>query len=641
MTQRPDKADFKLPVPLALQDEEREMLTPRDKRTVSQWAEQERVLSKKTTFYSGKWSNDIVPFAVEIMDALSDLTTREVWVRAPAQSSKTEIGLNFLGQTIDDEPMPFSSIMPTEADVKKRFRTRIKPMFEATPSLLRHLPARDINRLRIGQETELDNMFLYLAWAGSAAALADTPIARIWLDEVAKYKDAVGAEAGSVDLARDRTIAWRTVSKLYAPCTPILVGDEHDREYTETDMREYWVKCPYCNQRHIPDWQYVELDKDSAGQLLSAKDYIKGNCARYICPKCEKRWTEEVRWAGSAAGRWAPAGCTVGPDGRIVGKIFSNPRRGYQISSFMLYPGFVTMNMLAAEWASAQRAKRTGNIKPLQNFINSRIGQPWEEREKETDETRLAMHISGYEPEVVPKGVQMLSAGGDVQIDHVWIAILGWGWLSELWLIDERRLETGDTKDLANLDIVADYLSQKWPTAADSEQFLLLRKGAIDCGYRPEVVKDFIRKYPGLPLVPVRGSDTVKARIYNAVKEPDGVMIRYDLNVNAIKDTLWRMMFEKKETGPGYFHLHSKTSKEVLAQLTGEEQVRESRGKNKGKMIWRPKTKSWHSTPVHLWDCTVYAHFAGQIAGATMLRDPEKKIAAAQRRIGQMDRFNR
>ncbi len=628
-----------LPKPLPIQPEEAEILMPRKGRTVSQWAVAERVLTKKTTYYAGPWSHDILPFGVEIMDSLSDVGTREVWVRACAQSGKTDIGLNFTGHTIDEAPAPMLQVMPTENDVKKRFRTRIKPMFEATPSLLKHLPNGDINRLRIGQETELDNMFLYLAWAGSAAALADLSIAKMILDEVAKYKDAVGAEAGSVDLARERLTTWYAISKLYAPSTPILTGDDHDREYKGTDQREWWIKCPYCNQRHIPDWQYVELDKDSARQLLSPKDYTKGNCARYICPECEKRWTEENRWIAASAGRWAPQDCKVDPDGRIIGKVFSNPRRGYQISSFIIYPGFMTIARLAKQWAEAQIAKKAGNIKPLQNFINSRLGQPWEQREKETDETKLALHISSYEPEIVPHGAQILTAGLDVQIDHVWYIVIGWGWLSELWQVDEGRLETGDTSILSNLDIVADYLSQQWPMAEDGDQFLGLRKAAIDCGYRPDVVKNFCRKYQNLPLIPVRGSPTVMARIYKAVKEPDGKMIRYDLNVNAIKDTLWQIMFESTEPGPGYFHLHGKTSKQVLAHLTGEEQIKESKGRNKGKIVWKPKTKSGQSTPVHLWDSLVYAHFAGAISGATMLRDPSKPRKKLQRKIGQVNRF--
>jgi len=609
---------------LPLQPEEREVLIPRDKLSVSEWAAERRILSSKNAAFSGKWSNEISPFSVEIMDSLSDVTTREVWVQKCAQGSGSEMGLNFLGQTVDEDPCPFQIVMPTENDAKKRLRTKIRPMFEATPSLLRHLRKGDINSFNVGQETELDNMFLYIAWSGSAAALADVAIRRIILDEAAKYQAAVGEEAGSFDLARDRLTTYQSTSKLYAPSTPILAGDPFDLEFLVTDQRQSWFKCPFCEQRHIPRWEYVELEKDSAGHLLSPRDYLQGDCARYRCPKCGESWSEQDRWQASSAGKWAPRDCKVDPDGRIIGKVFSNPNKGYRISAFMLYPAFMSIKKLAHEWAKADIAWKKGDSKPKQNFINSRMGEPWEIKEKSTDEKRLMLHIGSYEPEKIYPGMQMMFAGADVQDDHVWLSVLAWGYLSEVWSTWEGRIQTGDTRLLGNLDILRMYLNRAWPFEGDPKRTMRITTTAIDCNYRPDTVKAFRDQCTELDILTVRGDNTVKSRVYRAVAEPGPPGLekryRYDLNVNPLKDSLYRLIFESKVHGAGYFHFHKETTREVIGQLTSEEKktVRSKRGVAANKWV----TKTEHSEN-HLWDCNVYALFAAQLRGAMALPDPK------------------
>ncbi len=604
-----------------LQPEERDVLVPQESLTVSQWAEAFRRLSKKTSDIEGPWSNSYCPHMVEIMDTLSDTVTRETWVQKSVQSAGTEGGLNFIGHTIDRDPAPTLLVMPDENEVKKQLRMRIKPMFESTPQLLKHLPGRDIRKLNIGQETELDNMFLSIAWAGSAAALASTPICKIILDEAAKYQEEVGEEAGSYDLARDRLTTFFYRSKLYAPSTPRTKGDMFDLEYNNTDMAERWVRCRFCKQYHIPKWAYVILDKDSVGGLLAHKDYMSGECARYVCPLCEKKWTEQDRWRAACDAKWIPWDGKI-VDGKVSGPKHRSTHRGFRITSFIVYPKFMTVSRLAGEWARAQVSLRAGKIGPLKNFINSRLAESFEIKEKQTDEKTLILHKGNYKTETIPLGVQMLTCGVDVQLDHIWYSVLGWGYLSECWSIVEGRLETGDTQELKNFDILRAFLNSAWPLVYHEKAKMRLMRIAIDVGYRPDVVKDFIRQCAELNIIPVRGEDSVKARVYRAVKEPAPpgypVMTRYDLNVNQIKDRLFRLMFESKTPGPGFMHLHGDTDWDVIRQRTSEEkgQVRHRRS---GKVTRAWKTKGGDHTANHIWDCDVYAAFAAEISGAGLL----------------------
>lgn len=620
--------------PLPIQPEEIAVLKPSRGLSVSEWAEKKRILSDKTTNLSGRWSNDLVPFWVEPMESLSDSSTRQVTAQKPVQSGGTEVTLNFIGWAIDERPAPLLNVMPREDDAKRRVNTRIRPMFESTPSLLRHIGG-NLDNINTGQETVLDNMIMYLAWSGSAAALADNPCCYVILDELGKYPKKSGKEADPVSLAKDRVTTFLNKSKIFALSTPVTEEDLICREYETGDKRKWWVKCPHCSQRHVMRWANVWLEKDSKGDLLKPNKYLSGH-AFYVCPNCGSKWSEVQRWLAVCTGVWAPEGCTVNTAGRIIGKVQNSTHRSYHITAMMVYPGFITINHLAFKWAEAQEAKKRGDIGPLQNFINSYLAEPWCEKEKETDEKRLRKRIGTYPSQLVPAGVQILTAGLDVQADHVWASVDGWGYLSEVWSIFEIRIETGDTKEIDNWDLVRKFLYRSWALAVDPTKTIPIRLSAVDCAYNTEVVINFCKSCPEINIIPVRGDDSVQTRIYRKVKIAGDTLNRYDLNVNGLKDRIYRLMYDSDIPGGGYWHFHRDTTPETIEHLTSEE-LRAVRQRGKIRTVWKNKGNK----PDHLWDCKMYSAFAAEIAGVYTLNDPDKNQPKKTRRVGQVARLRR
>jgi len=208
-----------------------------------------------------------------------------------------------------------------------------------------------------------------------------------------------------------------------------------------------------------------------------------------------------------------------------------------------------------------------------------------------------------------------------------------------VWSIYEDRLETHDTADLGNYQLVKEFLATTWPgkspeSDGDIKPFGIYR-AAIDCRYRADTVYDFCRTAP-VPLVPVRGDDTVKTRTWRVVKAAGGTLNRYDLNVNAFKDRLHRLMYAPTP-GPGYYHLHRDTEPDTLEQLTSEEQRKIRRGR-KVETVWQLK-RSHRAN--HLWDCNVYATFAAELAGVRLLRDPDTPVNENKRKVGVRKNYQR
>jgi len=604
---------------------------------MADWAEENYVLSQETSELAGAWSNDYTPYLVPIMNWLSDIITRQVTVVKAAQVGGSELTNILIGYTCDVDPAPTMIVMPREDDANRRLGTRIRPMFRANSRLTRHLPKGRLDNLNIGKETILDNMILYIAWSNSPAALADNPVAKVIMDEVGKYPAASGREADPISLAKKRQRTFRTRSKLLVISSPVAEDDLLDAEFKKGDKCEWWAKCPHCGVYHTMKQINFKVDKNADGSWLDAEIYRGGGHARYICPACKKPWDEYQRWEAVSSGHYVPAGCSVDPSGRIVGDIYFSSHRSCRITAFMLHPVFQTMDDLAGDWAAAIKAKKAGNIKPLQDYINSQLAEPWKEAEQKTDIAVIRPHIGDLESGIVPEGVQLLTGGIDVHPDHIWAVILGWGYLSECWLIYAGRIETGDTRDLANYGLVRTFAAYKWPLAKNDKTVMRIAATAVDCGYHTDTVIDFCRQCTESNLIAVRGDDKVKTRVYHAFKLPDGKSVRYDLNITILKDRLYRLLFESTTPGPGYFHLPYDVTEEILGHFTSEEK-RVVRSRYRQELRWVLKDSG---KPNHIWDASVYATFAAELAGARLLAGSEQRPAKPLKIIGRPVKYKK
>lgn len=614
--------------PLPIQMEEKDYLTPAERLPMHQWAEANYVLSSETSEIDGPWSNEYTPFLIPVMDWLDETFCRQVTVMAATQVGKSELCNIFVGSTIDQDPAPMLIVMPREDDAKRRINTRIKPSFRANPRLARHLPDGNVDKINIGKETVFDNMILYIAWSNSPAALADNPVAKIILDEVGKYPPAAGKEADPISLAKKRQRTFRSRAKLLIVSSPVAADDLLDAEWHKGDQCEWWVRCTACGRWHQLDWFCVELDKTADGALLTPAEYEKGGHARYRCPNCGETFDDYGRWEMVKSARFVPAGLTVKDDGRLSGPLPASSHHSCRIHCLMIHPVFQTMDDLAAEWAQANIAKHQGNILPLMNFFNQQLGRPWVQTEQATALAPARRHLGRRSSEIVPADCRLLTAGVDVQPDHVWIVLLGWGQLSEGWLIWCGRMETGDTRILANYELVRRFAASRWPID-QSDQRMRIAATAVDCGYHTDTVTDFALQCTESNVLAVRGNDAVKSTMYRVFKLPDKKTVRYDLNVTMLKDRLYRLLFESDTPGPGYLHLPADMPDDFLKHFAAEEKrlIRGARGKS---LRWVLKHSGLQN---HLWDASVYAVFAAEIMGARLLT--EKVTVPKMRRVGR------
>jgi len=612
--------------PMEIAEEHLEILAPRKKRHMLDWMERFFYLPAKSSRIKGLWSSSITPYWRTVIDWLCDMTTRVICVYAATQTGKSTVLIGWMGYVIDVDPGPMKIVLPDEKICKKRLK-RIKAIFEKTPRVMEHLGG-DIRNLNIGEPTDLDNMMLTLGWPTSPATLSDDPCRYICGDEVCEWEQDLKDDTDPLSKLDNRVRTYETVSKQFYPTSPKNKNDMADMKFEEGLVHDIWIPCPHCGKFHIAGFINVRLDKDENGEFLKPSEYKKGGRARYVCPHCGVCWTELERKAAISGYRACPEGCSVSDTGEIAGEYTDSTRKSIRVPAVLVDPMFTTVDTLAGDYANAMLHMKAGNEKPYRNFRNNQEAIAWEERERQTDVNKLKKHISSYPMRAVPAWVQMLTAGLDVQADHLWASVKGYGFRNQQALIWAGRIETGHTGKAGNWNIVENFLLSEWPSAVDENFKFHLSRIAVDCRYqRPErdeestVVYDFCLNFPEGYCVPVMGygRQRMKYASYKTASVAGKALKRFDLNVDMYKDRLWQALYDKeKEPGPGYMHLPSNIAEDILRQLASEDQQLKRPKGGREYVVWVRK-KGFRQN--HVWDTNVYADFAAEIAGVFHLQD--------------------
>jgi len=558
--------------------------------TVSEWSDQFRRLDVKTSAEPGQWQTGRTPYLKGIMDAFTDPYVDEITVMAASQVGKTEAMYNMLGFIIDQDPGPTLMVSPRADDAKSVSYNRVRPMIECSPVLSKYIPINtdDITKL----EYHFDRMILYFAGSNSPADLASRPIRYLFLDEVDKYPKFSGREADPIKLASERQKTFWN-KKTVKVSTPTTREGYIFREYDKSDQRRFHVPCPHCGKKQVLLFGQIKWPKEE-----SSAERIKNNrLAWYECSHCKKRIDDIHKQKMMLSGEW------------ISEKGEHNRNRGFWVSS--LYSPWLTWSDIASEFL-----KSKDYVELLMNFVNSWLAEVWEEKIEETTVDKVRNLARDYDQGIVPDEVLVLTAGVDVQKDHFYYVIRGWGYYEESWLIRADRVEyLGD---------VIDCLFKTEYRRVSSAETLSVYMSCIDSGFRTDEVYRFCREWPDKTKA-IKGLEEITGgRFYRANKIDinsrtgaviPGGLVLWNLNVTQYKDKINRLVTSKN---PGKWHIFKNPADDYLMQFTSEHKVLiRNRTTGKAKEVWQKKKEAAAN---HYLDAEVYALAAADIIRALNMR---------------------
>lgn len=530
--------------------------------TVSQWADLYRRLSPEASAEPGQWRTDRAPYLRGVMDAVSDPSVETVVVMSSAQVGKTEVISNVIGYHVHQDPSPILAVMPTLELAEAYSKDRLAPMVRDTAALAALIADA---RSRDSGNTLLHKRFpgghITLAGSNSPASLASRPVRLVLCDEVDRFPVSAGTEGDPVNLARKRaTTFWNR--KFILTSTPTIKGASRiEAAFEASDQRRYHVPCPHCEALQPLAWKQLRWPQDNPG------------AARYVCVECgaeidhaRKLWMlERGDWVAEAPFRGTA---------------------GFHLSE--LYSPWRSWGQMAQDFLDAKRLPET-----LKTWINTALGEPWEEDGEAVDDTGLLARREAYTLEEPPPGLRVVVAGVDVQADRLETTFVGAAG-EELWVLGHLVLWGSPTEALVWRDLDAALSARYGPYAVAG--------AAIDSGgHHTSQVYAFARQRVARRVYAVKGVAGMGRPLASRGSKVGREQARlFMVGVDTAKELLMGRL-KVAEPGPGYIHFAGDLDEEWFAQLAAEKAVRRS-VKGQMRIEWvkqRPRNEAL--------DCVVYA----------------------------------
>lgn len=549
---------------------------------MSEWADAHRVLSKASSAEPGRWSTSRTPYLREIMDCLSPSSpVQDVVFQKGTQIGGTEVGLNWVGHTIDQGQGPMMIVLPTSNAAKKASKTRVGPMIADTPRLrgkVRDAKSRDSHNTTLLKE--FDGGVLIFAGANSATELKSSPVGKLFLDEIEEYPADVDGQGDPEELAEKRSDTFARRKK-YKVSTPTIVGGRIDRAYKASDQRLYYVPCPLCAHEQHLRWEQLrwetrkrwEVTRADDGVIVEVEPGTDGAIERdtgelvsvwYECESCHGAIHEHAKTQMLAAGRWIAH--NPGPDRAA----------GFKLNSLYSPVGWFGWRRIVLAWLRAQR-DTSGAL--TRTFWNTILGEAYEEPGETIDEHWLKRRIEAWRVgERVPAGALLLAGGVDVQGDRLEVRVWGYGRNAETWLVDVQVLHGSPA-----LDTTWQALEGLLDKAYAHELGGKVRVHAIGIdagdGNTTHFVRAFARKWRATRrVIALKGQAVAGKPLLGKPTDQDvnwrGKVIKRGVQLWPMGSDTGKAAFYARlridEPGPGFVHLPSGLADEEFKQLTAE-----------------------------------------------------------------------
>lgn len=507
-------------------------LKPLPKTSVSQWADNHRMLSSGISAEPGKWKTSRAPYQKDIMNAFTEPGIHRVVVKSSSQIGKSDMMNNVIGRFAHLDPCAIMMIQPTIDMAQDYSKTRIAPMIRDTKvlnNLFYDVKSRDANN------TILSKVFpggrLIMCGANSPAGLASRPIRILLADEVDRFPDSAGTEGDPVDLAAKRmTTFWNSCMGLFS--SPTNEGSSRiDEEYLAGTQEEWQHKCPNCGEYHL--LRHIDMTVDYKEiKTPSGKKTVIVNDVKWRCPHCGFSFSEKEmkQTPQKYISRNADA--------------LKNGIRSFFVNGFT--SPWMTWSKIMREWLEAK-----GDPEREKVIMNTVFGESYKQKGAFEDEQIFLRRRESYGAEL-PNGVLLLTAAIDTQDNRLEYEVVGWGKEEECWGIRKGIVLGAPNQDRTWKEI--DNILDKTYHFADGKGLKVVRTFIDSGGHYTSDVYNYCQKNfhkqrfaikgrggPGIPLI-------YKIAKANNAKAPL-ILLGVDDGKQQIMDRL-----SIDSPGPLYFH---------------------------------------------------------------------------------------
>jgi len=506
---------------------------PPPKLLVSEWADQKFRLPKKSAAKGSRWRTDDAPYLRGILDIEREPGVQKVAVMKGAQVGLTSAMQINHGYHIECDPCSMLFMLPTMAMAEKWSKSRLDDMIDTVPEVAAALNSAKSTLTY----KDFDGGSLALAGANTPNSFAGVDVRIAYGDDVDRFPAVVGDEGDPADLLVNRTDTYYD-GIVWFVSTPTLKDGRIDTLYRRSDQRRWFVECEACGHSDYLTWN------DAAHFRIAFEDKDP-DTARLRCPACQHDHDEAARRRMLRGGDWIATAAPQEPG--LV---------GFHVPTLLSLLGKVNMASLVSKWLSA----RENGQESLKVFINTQLGEAWEQKGTRMDANALARRKESYGAEgvEVPTWASALTAFVDVQNDRCEMMVMAWGAIGERALVDYRRIE-GELKFPEVKAKLEQAIGRKYTHALGVD--LPIHAIGVDSGYQTDEVYAFVLAHQnrlrifatkgiaGRSGEPIVGKPTEKR-----TGKGGRPVARYNINVDDAKRDVMSAL-NQAAPGPNCFHL--------------------------------------------------------------------------------------
>lgn len=597
-------------------DRARAAWKPREPLTLSQWAEKHFYLSAEQSHVEQPWR--AYPYQVGIMDCLGNDDIEEVSFRKSARVGYTKMLLAAIGYFAEHKARKQGVWNPTDGDSDEFVKNELEPMIRDVAAIRAIFP--DFNQ-RNRRNTLAQKSFLgaplYTRGGASGTSYRRLTLDVAIIDEADEFEVDMASQGSPYALAKKR-VEGATFPKVIVGSTPRLKSNSMvDKRERAADMRvAFRFPCPCCGERIVLRW-------GGKGEPYGFK-WVSGDpeSVKHLCDRCGGLFTQGDYLDAWQAGRWqADDGGYIATGGQFF-DADDRPCDAPRSIAFFMWTGNspqTSWSQIVREFLTANNESEKGDNSGLKTFVNTTLGESWEEGGETIVANKLEARAEPYELGTVPAGGIALTMAVDTQADRLEWKVKAWGAFEESWQVGYGVIPG----DPAKSEVWAELrriIGQ--PLEHDSGAEIRVRAVAIDSGgHHTHEVYQFCRanRYlvsDGVFAVkghsqrgrPIIGAPSVVDLNRKGEKIKGGAQVRL-IGTDTAKDLIFGRL-RVAQPGPGYVHFSADLPGEYYEQLTCEKRVARH---VKGRVLYE-----WTKQPGHrneALDLEVYNVAAAQKIG--------------------------
>lgn len=571
------------------------------------WVDEHYHLPVESSYQEGDW--ETLPFQRAIINAMGSDYIREVNVIKSARVGYSKMLLGAIAYFIEHKQRNELLLLPTDGDAENFMKSHVEPTIRDVPSLLALAPwyGKKHRNNTLTMKRFSNGRGFWCLGGKAAKNYREKSVDVVGYDELAAF-DADIEKEGPPTFLGDKRIEGSVWPKSIRGSTPKIRGTcQIERAASESShLMRFYVRCPHCSEE-----QNLKFgDRETAFGFKwepNAPDSVFYLCEHNGCViKQHELDHSDARYICERSGIWTCDGLSwyeANGDQEI------DPPESVTFHVWTAYSPFTTWVQIVKDFL-----KTKGDIGKLKTFVNTTLGETWEEAVGERpDSDALLGRVEKYLAQV-PDGVAYLTAGIDSQRDRYEIRVWGWGVDEEVWLID-RQIIMGRHDEEETLLRVDEAINAKYHRANGGEMSIgriCWDIGGID----PTIVYKRSKKHGLFRVIPIKGASIYGKPVADMPRQrnKNGVYLT-EVGTDTAKEQIYNRLLQAiPQTGlptPGAIHFPDNPSIFDLSeaqQLTAEELVMKW-DKGKQKILWDNKKRRNEAL-----DCFVYALAALRIS---------------------------